>query len=84
MAGEGVKDLASRPADLVLVDLWMPGMSGWKWSRNCGRRLSFTPLIVVSGAGQPCWTAIQAMRLGAWDYVVKPFVQIRTGDRDAA
>jgi two-component system response regulator AtoC len=55
-----------------IVDLRMPGMDGLqllKWMRAEGPRL---PLIMISAYGE-VQDAVEAMKLGAQDYVVKPF-----------
>jgi two-component system response regulator AtoC len=55
-----------------IVDLRMPGMDGLellKWIREQGPRL---PVIMVSAYGE-VRDAVEAMKLGAQDYVVKPF-----------
>jgi two-component system response regulator AtoC len=55
-----------------IVDLRMPGMDGLellKWIREDGPRL---PVIMISAFGE-VQDAVEAMKLGAQDYVVKPF-----------
>ena len=55
-----------------IVDLRMPGMDGLellKWIRDQGPRL---PVIMISAYGE-VQDAVEAMKLGAQDYVVKPF-----------
>jgi two-component system response regulator AtoC len=55
-----------------IVDLRMPGMDGLellKWMREEGPRL---PVIMISAYGE-VQDAVEAMKLGAQDYVVKPF-----------
>jgi DNA-binding response OmpR family regulator len=61
--------LAAHPVDLVLLDLTMPGMSGAEaLSRICDRKSA--PVIVVSGLETD--EALDSLRLGAADYVIKP------------
>jgi DNA-binding NarL/FixJ family response regulator len=60
----------SRP-DLVLLDLRMPRVDGLEVLANLGARSPETPVIVVSGMGV-MEDAVQALRLGAWDYLIKP------------
>lgn len=60
--------------DLVLCDLYMPGMSGLELIELLKMKSPDTPVIVISGEGN-LNDAISAMRLGAWDYIVKPFEQ---------
>src|SRR5204862_6989184 len=70
-----LKTLAESPAghfDLVLLDLVMPGKDGWQLLesfRETGRDI---PVIVVSGKQSP-QEKVRCLRLGADDYVAKPF-----------
>jgi two-component system, OmpR family, KDP operon response regulator KdpE len=59
-----------RP-DLVLVDLGLPDMDGLRVIRAV-RRDAATPVIVLSARGEES-TKIEALELGADDYVTKPF-----------
>ena len=61
---------AERP-DLVICDLRMPQMDGLELIRLIGERQSDLPIIVVSGAGVMT-DAVEALRLGAADYLIKP------------
>lgn len=60
----------ARP-DLVICDLRMPHMDGLELIRACGERQPDVPVIVVSGAGVMS-DAVEALRLGAADYLIKP------------
>ncbi len=65
-------DLIRREApDLVLCDLRMPGMDGLQVLATVTRDFPELPILVVSGLGGMS-DAIQALKLGAWDYVTKP------------
>ncbi len=59
-----------RP-DLVLTDLRMPEVDGLEVLRLAGEISPETPLIVVSGTGHIS-DSVRALRLGAWDYILKP------------
>ena len=59
-----------RPA-LVLCDLQMPEMGGLDVLAAMAAEFEETPIIIVSGQGE-FNDAIQALKLGAWDYVTKP------------
>ncbi len=60
-----------RRPDLVLVDLGLPDVDGLQVIRRV-RRDAATPVIVLSARGEEA-TKIQALELGADDYVTKPF-----------
>ncbi|GAB6038076.1 response regulator [Fundidesulfovibrio butyratiphilus] len=68
---EGLALLQEHAPDLVLLDLCMPDMDGLDFLEEKRRRNDETPVIVVSGQSD-LQDAIQAFRLGAWDYITKP------------
>jgi len=73
-AGDGEKGLdlfRQRHPAVVLVDLRMPGMSGLDVIDALSREAPETPVVVLSGTGVVA-DAIEAIRRGAWDYVLKP------------
>ncbi len=57
---------------LALLDLKMPGRDGLSLLRDHAERLEDTPVIVITAYGGSA-AAIEAMRLGAYDYLSKPF-----------
>jgi PAS domain S-box-containing protein len=67
----GLEQFNRATPDLVLVDLFMPVMTGLELITALKEKSPLTPVIVVSGSGT-LYDAIKAIRLGAWDYVVKP------------
>jgi len=67
----GLEILKEARPDLVLTDLRMPEMNGLEVLQRAREISPETPLIVISGTGQISDT-IQALRLGAWDYILKP------------
>ena len=69
-AEEGLAEHKSTPADLVLVDLMLPGMDGFDCIRSL-RRLGDVPIVVVS-ARDDTHDVVAALEAGADDYVVKP------------
>lgn len=69
-AEAGLDQQAQRPADLVVVDLMLPGMDGFQCIRQL-RRSSDVPVVVVS-ARQDTHDIVAALEAGADDYVVKP------------
>jgi DNA-binding NtrC family response regulator len=64
--------IASAPPDLVLLDLVMPGRSGFELLSELGRAPDPPPVIVLT-ATRNVATAVEAMKRGAADYVTKPF-----------
>jgi len=74
-AGDGAEALRlfeARGADLVLSDLQMPGMSGLELLRRVKAADDTAAFIILTGAGT-VENAVQALRLQADDYLVKPF-----------
>ena len=69
---EALKAMAEAPADLALVDLKMPGMDGLEVLRRL-KEISETVAVVIVTAFATTETAIQALKEGAYDYLVKPF-----------
>jgi DNA-binding NtrC family response regulator len=68
---EAKQKLAERQHDLVLSDLVMPGMNGVELLRHIRGAYAGLPVIMVTGFAS-IKTAVEAMRLGARDYVTKP------------
>ncbi|BCA78952.1 diguanylate cyclase [Desulfuromonas sp. AOP6] len=71
---EGFKVALNKPVDIILCDLEMPGMDGFKFLSMMGTRdeLQDIPVIMLTGReGQE--TKVQALEQGASDYVTKPF-----------
>jgi PAS domain S-box-containing protein len=56
--------------DLVIADYLLPGMNGIKFLKSLNREKRDIPVIMITGQGDEN-LAIQAMKLGAWDYLVK-------------
>ncbi len=68
---DGLQLFREQHPDLVIVDLRMPGMDGLEVLAEISGEQSNTPVIVVSGS-ERIDDAIQAIRLGASDYLLKP------------
>lgn len=67
----GLALLARERPDLILVDLRMPEVDGLEVLERVQKDFPDTPIIVVSGTGVIA-DVVEAMRLGAWDYLIKP------------
>ena len=70
-SAEDALKLADR-ADLVVTDLRLPGMDGLSLLSALRRQNSTTPVIVMTAFGS-VETAVEAMKAGAADFVMKPF-----------
>ena len=68
---QGIKALENRRPDLLILDLLMPGMGGIGVVRKL-RSVSTIPIIVLSAIGEEA-QKVQALELGADDYMTKPF-----------
>lgn len=64
--------LRTRYFDIALVDIKLPGISGMELLRKIRSHHHNTAVIMITGINH-IDTAIEAMRLGALDYIVKPF-----------
>jgi DNA-binding NtrC family response regulator len=64
--------LEEQPAHIILTDLVMPRMSGLEFLERVKRILPRAEIAVMTGHGS-VETAVQAMKLGAYDYISKPF-----------
>ncbi|NIA14261.1 MAG: response regulator [Nitrospiraceae bacterium] len=67
----GLQVFERESPDLVLVDLRMPEVDGLEVLAALAKRHPDVPVIVVSGTGLIA-DAVEAVKLGAWDYVLKP------------
>ncbi len=63
--------LAQEEIDLVLLDIWMPGMDGMEALKNIKEKQPDMPVIMISGHGN-IDTAVQATKIGAYDFLEKP------------
>jgi two-component system response regulator AtoC len=64
--------LEEQPAHMILTDMVMPRMSGLEFLEKVKKLLPRTEVAVMTGHGS-IETAVQAMKLGAYDYITKPF-----------
>src|SRR6056297_3427661 len=68
---EGIGIIKTSPPDLILADLRMPKVDGLQVLDYVKNNYPEIPVIVVSGTGN-ITDVIDAMHLGAWDYILKP------------
>ncbi|MFZ0039203.1 MAG: sigma-54 dependent transcriptional regulator [Candidatus Acidiferrales bacterium] len=68
----GLDLLRQNSVDLVLTDLKLPGMGGLEFLQTLKRQNSNLPVVVMTAYGS-VETAVEAMKAGASDYVLKPF-----------
>ncbi|TKJ28271.1 MAG: DNA-binding response regulator [Chloroflexi bacterium B3_Chlor] len=68
---EGLREMYIRQPDLVILDIMMPGMDGWRVCRRI-REMCDTPIIMLTAkAGQD--DIVRGLEHGADDYMIKPF-----------
>ncbi|MGB6787349.1 MAG: sigma-54 dependent transcriptional regulator [Candidatus Acidiferrales bacterium] len=72
-SGEECLDFVGRrPVDLILLDVWLPGMDGLKTLEMLNERDGNMPMVVmISGHGK-IEIAVRATKLGAFDFIEKP------------
>ena len=69
---EGLKMIQNTDFDFILCDIKMPNMSGMDFLKAARDKIRTTTVIMMSAYGT-IDTAIAAMKLGAYDYISKPF-----------
>ena len=70
LQGEGLPDV-------VLADIWMPGMDGLTLLKEIKNRNLDIPVIMISGHGT-IETAVKAIKMGAFDFIEKPLTLEKT------
>ena len=71
-ARSALTEIASRRPDAVVTDLNMPGMSGIELTAEINTIDDELPVILMTAFGS-IETAVEAMKLGAYDFITKPF-----------
>ena len=69
---EGMEAMAKERPELLIVDLRIGDISGLQIIQKCSEEYPDTAVIMVTGYGS-VETAVEAMKLGAFDYLTKPF-----------
>jgi two-component system, NtrC family, response regulator AtoC len=70
--GKALDFLQSTRVQAVITDLKMPGIDGMTLLRECNMHYPDIPVIMVTAHGT-IETAVEAMKIGAFDYITKPF-----------
>ena len=70
-AESGLEVLEKRPYDLILLDVWLPGMDGLEMLEKLRAGEDGPEVIMISGHGT-IETAVRATKLGAFDFLEKP------------
>lgn len=68
---EGIEAARQELPDLILLDIWMPGMDGLETLAQLKAHLPQITVIMISGHGT-IETAVRATKLGAFDFIEKP------------
>ena len=68
----GLRAAKERDFDLVLLDMSLPKMNGLEVLRRLKEQRQDLPVIMITAYGS-AQTAVEALRLGAYDYITKPF-----------
>jgi len=69
---EGIACMEKEPFSLVLLDLKMPDMDGIEVLGTINRKWPDTKVVMITGYSTVD-TAVQALRLGAYNFIEKPF-----------
>ena len=68
---EGLKLIEEKSPDLVLLDIWMPGIDGIETLKEIKKNHPSLQVIIITGHGN-IETAVKATKLGAFDLIEKP------------
>jgi two-component system nitrogen regulation response regulator NtrX len=68
---QALKQVEGDPPDLVLLDIWMPGMDGIETLERMKAQIPHLPVIMISGHAN-IEVAVKATKLGAYDFIEKP------------
>jgi two-component system nitrogen regulation response regulator NtrX len=68
---EGLKIIDRESPDLVLLDIWMPGIDGIETLKQIKKANPYLQVIIITGHGN-IETAVKATKLGAYDLIEKP------------
>lgn len=70
-AEDGLDELKSSP-DAIVLDVMLPGMTGFEFARKLRDERNFTPILMLTALGRPD-DVVNGFEAGADDYLPKPF-----------
>jgi two-component system, NtrC family, response regulator HydG len=73
-AADALACLAAEPADIVVTDFRMPGVDGMELTRHIRENHGGTEVVMITGYGS-IDHAVSAMKIGAAEYLAKPFTE---------
>jgi two-component system, NtrC family, nitrogen regulation response regulator NtrX len=73
---DGIAQAEREAPDLIFLDVKMPGMDGLEVLQRLRHLVEVTPMVVISGHGTVS-TAVEATKLGAFDFIEKPLERER-------
>ena len=68
---QGLEAIEGQDPDLLLLDVWLPGIDGIETLERVKGRYPDLPVVLMSGHGS-IETAVRATKLGAFDFIEKP------------
>ena len=68
---EALKKIESHSPDIVLLDIWMPGMDGIETLKEIKKSSPHLPVVMITGHGT-IESAVEATKSGAYDFLEKP------------
>ncbi|THB78828.1 MAG: sigma-54-dependent Fis family transcriptional regulator [Desulfobacteraceae bacterium] len=68
---EALKQIENRSPDIVLLDIWMPGMDGIETLKEIKEEYPSLPVVMITGHGS-IESAVDATKSGAYDFLEKP------------
>ena len=68
---QGLEKAKKDPPDLIVLDIWMPGVDGITVLDEIKKLYPLIPVMIISGHGS-IETAVKATRMGAFDFIEKP------------
>ncbi len=68
---EALKIIDTEAPDLILLDIWMPGMDGIETLKEIKKENPYVQVIMITGHGT-IETAVNATKIGAFDFIEKP------------